>query len=233
MAIVGSDRQGDVKWYVPCIVALAAGLVAIVVVWVVFPPAQNVYVPPFDPDDDRKEISLRLDDDATSYVIAGMEEATVNSKIVNGKVVYDPVEVRGPVTSIFRDVEYKAKFKGIWQLRDTGGGGVEQTVVGTLTGTATVPWDASKKPAADHAAVTTKCKILDEHPNGRFLIEGTLSLVNRPILIGPGATIENARTDKKPMTFLDTFGNRHTLLPGGKVTVDSAGQWVESDDVKP
>ena len=232
MRTVGSRRIGNVKWYIPSIVALAVGVVGVVVWFVLRPPAGDIDVPPFDPEDDRTELALRMEDDATSYVLSGMENVTVNSKIVDGKMVYDPVEVRGPVTSVFRTVEYQARFQGIWQLQDTGTGGAEPMITGTLKGTATVPWDPMKKPSADDN-VTTRCKILDENPKGRFLVEGTIWAKNRPILIGPGATIENARIDKKPMTFLDTFGNRHTLLPGEKVTVDSAGQWIEDDDITP
>ena len=232
MRNVRSSRTGDVKWYIPSIAALVVGVVAVVVWFVLRPPATSIDVPPFDPEDDRTELSLRMEDDATSYVISGMEDVTVNSRIVDGKMVYDPVEVRGPVISVFRTVEYQGKFQGVWQLKDTGAGGADQTISGTLTGTATVPWNPTKKPSADHS-VPTNCKILDEHPRGRFLVEGTLWLRNGPVLIGPGATIENARTDKKPMTFLDTFGNRHTLLPGEKVTVDSAGQWIEDDNINP
>ena len=228
MGIVAGSRTGGVKWYVPSIAALVAGVVVVIVVWVIFPPASGVKVPTFDPHDDRTEILLRLEDDATSYVVSGMEDMSANFKLVDGKMVYEPVEVRGKVVSIFRDVGYEAKFLGVWQLRDNGSGGVVQTITGTVTGTATIPWDASKKPSAD-SNVVTNCKIIDEHPKGRFLVEGKLSLIGRPILIGPGATIANARTDKKPMTFVDTFGNRHTLLPDEKVTVDSAGQWMEED----
>ncbi len=233
MAIRPSGRTGDVKWYVPSIAALVAGLVVVIVLWALFPPASSVSVPTFDLHDDRKEVALRLEDDATSYLISGMEDMSAKFKLVDGNMVYEPVEVRGTVISIFRTVEYEASFLGVWQLKDAGsGGGVIQTISGTATGTATVPWDASKKPSADHS-VATNCKILDEHPKGRFLVEGTLSVIGRPILIAPGATISNARTDSKPMTFVDTFGNRHTLLPGEKVTVDSAGQWIEDDDIAP
>jgi len=229
MATVARRRTGDVKWYVPSIAALVVGVVVVIVVWALFPPASSVDVPTFDPHDDRKEIALRLEDDATRYVISGMEDMSANFKLVDGKMVYEPVEVRGKVISIFRDVEYEAKFLGVWQLKDGGsGGGVIQTISGSVTGTATVPWDAMKKPSAEHD-VATDCRILDEHPKGRYLVEGTLSVIGRPILVGPGATIENARTDNKPMTFVDTFGNRYTLLPGNKVSVDSAGQWIEED----
>jgi len=228
MARDGRNARGDVKWYVPSAVALGLAVVAIIVVWMLIPPAETVDVIPFDPNDDRKDISLRLDEDATRYVVSGMRDMKASVRVVDGKTVYDAVEVRGEVISVFREVEYEAEFTGFWQLKESPTGGTTQTVQGVVVGKAVVPWDVQAKPSSDHA-LETSCKIVDEFPKGRFLVEGRLTLIDKPLLVGPGATVENAHTDKRDIILTDCFGHKHRLLPGGKVRVDSAGEFVEED----
>lgn len=228
MARAGEKARGAVKWYVPSIAALGVGLVAVIVVWVLIPPAQTVHVTPFDPNDDRIDITLRLDADATAYVVSGMADVKATVKVVDGKTVYQPVLVRGKVISVFREVEYEARFAGEWQLKETGAGGTMQTVRGLITGPAVVPWDVAGKPSADRA-LATDCKIVDEFPKGRFLVEGALTLIDKPLLVGPGARIENAHKDQRTIALTDAFGHKHTLLPGGKVKLDSAGEFIEED----
>jgi len=232
MARLGDNGKGEVKWYVPSIAALVIGLVAVIVVWVLIPPAETVHVPTFDEDDDRQEITLRLEEDATMYVVSGMANASAKFKVADGKMVYDPVEVKGPVQSIFRGVEYEGVFRGIWQLKDAGSGEMNQTITGIITGKAVIPWIASEKPSAQHD-IETDCKILDEFPKGRFLVEGKLSVFGKPLLVGPGAVLENARTDKKNVALTDCLGRPYTIVPGSKVKLDSAGEFVEPELVDP
>ena len=183
-------------------------------------------MPTFDPNDDREDITLRLDEDATTYVVSTMANVKPSVKVVDGKTVWEPVEVRGAVVSIFRDVEYEAKFTGTWQQKEAPAGGTSQTVRGVVTGQAVVPWDLAQRPPGDHT-LQTNCKIIDEFPKGRFLVEGNLTLIDKPLLVGPGATIENAHKDKRNIVLTDCFGHKHTLLPGGKVALDSAGEFIE------
>lgn len=230
MASPGDNRRGDVKWYVPSVAALVLGLVAVIVVWIVLPPASTVNVPTYDEDEGRKKITVHLPADATNYVIGGTEKMKLASKLDgNGNVTYDPVDVIGPVTSIFKEVEYEGEFRGILQPVANAGGGVDQTVTGTIEGETVIVWNASTK-AAVGKAVATKCKIVDEHPKGRLLVKGTVTVRTRPILLGPGAVIENARTDKRPATFLDASGLQKAIPLGKSAAIDPNGLWVLETD---
>jgi len=173
-------------------------------------------------------VSLHLEEGQTGYVASGMAGLAISMTVVDGKMVYEPLPIESRVTSVFRGKPYEAVLNGA--IESEAGSqpwlAPSHRFRGVVKGTIVVPGGLSWSRAIDSASPSS-CRVLDEHPAGRYLVEGEVFFANRPLLIGPGCAIENARSDKAEISVPDASGKEHLLRFGERIAFDADGKVVE------
>jgi hypothetical protein len=188
-------------------------------------PAEGVKTKPATETSAAKAgMALELKEGQAQYTASGMTGTAMSFNIVNGKMVYEPTPLTCPVRGIFQGKTYHATFQGV-QGAESGADPMMAPAMffqGSVKGSVVVVGDLSWNPSPG-ATATTKCRIVAQDPSGRYLVEGITYFYNRPIVVGPGAIIENARSDKQDTRVTDASGKEHTLAFGHTATLDSQG----------
>ena len=167
------------------------------------------------------KVSLRIAADESIYTARREEAFATSFKLVNGQIEYPKLTATGPVVGVFRDKDYSSQFNGVFEMEDIAGT-MAQHIRGTITGTSVVAQITGERPTSS-TNFATHCRILDEHPKGRYLVDGVVAFQDAAILVGPNATIENARDDKSPVVLTDSSGREFRIEVGKKVFLDSSG----------